>query len=493
MPIPEPTIELKEFSHAWQLQTDALKRQYSLANIIQQFCKASRNKPYHLLRVTAVMTAPSDEAHGDESKPLGEWVDGQLRPAEPYLRDSAIHKKPEDNFIKDWINHANLSLLFSGANFGLDSANIRYVLEKNNNLHQRECGDGKATETRDFIKSKAEESESNPYRDSVILIFRWGQDKKPAVQGCSSVRSAYILMPGRYETEPRWMDGRPVPRHNNLLAHELGHFMGIVHPFPDLALELEELAKLGGRNRRRLPLTEANLGQMSQVTEQELEAQKAKAIERIATWPWTLEQDTGAVEMDGIEYVPKEYGIGDTPVDLGWGLPLLQGHTALEGVHHYSFERYAHNDLVKEEGDHWWTPKPGALHTIKDSVTLNDTVRRNIMSYWAGYFDHAEHRFSGNQVRLMHYVLDNLRSGLIGRTVNRRVCTYQWLLPPKMKEIIWPRWWPDFLPKYEPWPLDVFERHMRSLQQAGRLVDALEPGAGCGVHSALSVPSRYRR
>jgi hypothetical protein len=487
MPTPDPSIDLKELSRSWRLQTDALKRQYSLANIAQQFCKASRNKPYHLLRVTAVLTVQSD---GSEA--LGEWVDGQLLPAEPHLRDSAIHKKPDDNFIKDWINHANLSLLFSGANFGLDTANIRYVLEKNDMLHRRECSnDGKHEETCAFIADKSAESESSPYRDSVILIFRWGTGTKPTGQGCSSVRSPYILM-GRYETKPRWMDGRLVPRHNNLLAHELGHFMGLVHPFPNLALELEALARLGGRNWKRLPLIEANLGQMNQVTQQELEAQKTKAIERIATWPWTLEQDTGAVAMDGIEYVPKEYGIGDTPVDLGWGLPLLHGHTALEGVHHYSFERYARNDLAKEEGDDWWAPKPGTLPTITDSVTLHDTVRRNIMSYWAGFFDHAEHRFSADQVKRMHYVLDTWRSGLIGRTVNRRVCVYNWL-PPQMKEIIWPRWWPDFLPKYEPWPVEVFEQHIRSLHQAGRLVDAEQPSADCGVDETLWEPSRDQR
>jgi hypothetical protein len=320
--------------------------------------------------VTAVLTA---ESNGNNS--LGEWVGGQLRPAEPHLRDSAIHKKPDDNFIKDWINHANLSLLFSGANFGLDAANIRYVLEKNDLLHRRVYDDGKHEETSAFIADKAAESASSPYRDSVILIFRWGNEEKPIEAGFSSVRSSYIVM-GRYATEPRWMDGRLVPRHNNLLAHEFGHFMGLKHPFPKLALELEELARLGGRNWKRLPLIEANLGQMNQVTQPELEAQKAKAIERIATWPWTLEQDTGAVAMDGIEYVPEEYGIGDTPVDLGWGLPLLHGHTALEGVHQYSFERYAHSDLVKEEGDDRWTPKPGALPTLTDSVTLNDAVRR---------------------------------------------------------------------------------------------------------------------
>ena len=86
MPTPDLTIDLKELSRTWRLQTDALKRQYSVANIVQQYCKASRNQPYHLLRVTAVMTAESDG-----SDALGEWVGGQLCPAEPHLRDSAIH------------------------------------------------------------------------------------------------------------------------------------------------------------------------------------------------------------------------------------------------------------------------------------------------------------------------------------------------------------------------------------------------------------------
>ena len=82
MPTPEPTIDLKELSRIWRIQTDEPKRQYSLANIVQQYCKVSRNKPYRLLRVTAVMTACGEQA-------LAEMVDGQLRPAEPHRRDSA--------------------------------------------------------------------------------------------------------------------------------------------------------------------------------------------------------------------------------------------------------------------------------------------------------------------------------------------------------------------------------------------------------------------
>lgn len=57
MPTPDPTIDLRELSRTWRIQTDELKRQYSLANIVQQYCKVTINKPYRLLRVTAVMTA----------------------------------------------------------------------------------------------------------------------------------------------------------------------------------------------------------------------------------------------------------------------------------------------------------------------------------------------------------------------------------------------------------------------------------------------------
>lgn len=406
--------------------------------------------PYRLLRVTAVLTA-----RDDGSQALGVKVGDSVRPAEPYLRNPDKHSRPDDNYIRDWMALANLQLLNSGASFGLDLENIRYVLELSNLLHERECGDGKDAETTQFFGNSA-------YRDSVIFLFRWGSDPaQHSGQGCSGLTSPYILMPGVYRDNVIWVDGELVYG-NNHLTHEFGHFMGLGHPFPGLAGKLADLAGMG--NPKNFPLAAANLPEMEGVTEQEIHQRRQQARDCIATWPWTLEQDAGSDPP-----IPAEYGIKDTPVDLGTGLPLIFGDYACRGSHTYTFPRYSASDLKEIKGPDgnviWWEPESGASPSFEDTVTIDDTVRRNVMSYWG--CDPRNQRFSADQVRRMHYVLDRFRSQLVGRTVRRTACLPTWL--PILGELVRPPVKPGVIPRFDAWDPANLRRYLERLATEGRL------------------------
>ncbi|UCE17578.1 MAG: hypothetical protein JSV84_11905 [Gemmatimonadota bacterium] len=177
----------------WTAHNSAMDKIYSSSHTVRFFCKPPWI--YKLLRVTAVLTA-----RDDGSQALGKIENGQVIPAEPYLRNPLKHKYPWDNYIKDWIKLANLQLLCSGARFGLDDDCITYTLEKNTFLHERECWDEPtdAQSTEEFFNQRAAESPDSPYRDSVILLFRWGKDPDhPSLQACSDVTSNHVLMPGQ--------------------------------------------------------------------------------------------------------------------------------------------------------------------------------------------------------------------------------------------------------------------------------------------------------
>lgn len=369
---------------------------------------SGKSPAYKLLRVVAVLTA-----RDDGSEALGVIVNGKVTPAEPHLKNPSIHLNDKDNYITDWINLANKQLRDSYADFGLDVENIVYTLEKNTILHTRECGDNNGKFTEDYFKNHADTNPNSPYQDSIIIVFRWGRNTypdNPTGQGCSDVTSSYILMPGVYRNTPIYVGGQLVYG-NNHLTHELGHFMGLTHTFSSLADKLAEL--VGDKNPKNLPLTVANLSELSGMTEQDLITQKAKGLYYIATWPYSMDQDNFGRPNEGI---PNSYAITDTPADLGIGLPLLMGQMPCEDSYSYSLDHY--DDLEEEKDPNGkvigWKPKVGA-RLNKVNVIINDDVRFNAMSYWP--CDPENMRFSMDQVTRMNYVLDNHRQKLVNRTI----------------------------------------------------------------------------
>jgi hypothetical protein len=390
---------------------------YSPFKIAKLLCRV---KTYSLMRVVAVLTARSDG-----SQALGEEVNGKVVPAEPYLRDSSVHKDPGSNYITDSIKLLNTQLLQGGASFGLDVDNIEYVLEANDMLHTRECDVAGDATTVEFINMRAAEPGS-PYKDRVILLYRWGANPNQTTQsGCSDVNSPYILLPGRHRVWGFYLDGQPQYQ-NNLLTHEFGHFMGLPHTFPTVTYDLENLTYCSKTlvpgqpplvgNANRWPLRIENLVHMTGVTPGDLEQQKKHAEDVIP-----LSHGGEWFDYDryhGVFGPPIE----DTPADLGWGLPLVWGDRACSDTRVYQFTRYAPGDLDPQTDAAGkavdWKPKPGATPTISETVTLDATLRQNFMSYFV--CDQSTMRYSHDQVGRMQWVLANHRNGLVGRTVTTR-------------------------------------------------------------------------
>jgi len=198
---------------AWVEHARQQSVSYAPLGLAPLFCQCEK---FYLLKVTAVLTARSNGTLA-----LGESVGGKIVPAEPYLRDPVKHKDPGSNYVTDWLKLANLQLLRSGACFGFDINGLRYVLEPNDDLHERDCGDGHHLETNDFIQQKIASGDI-AYIDRLLLIFRWGHDPAERSGGeYSSATAMNILMPGYYE-EWVWLDGKK-KFGNNLLTHEFGH------------------------------------------------------------------------------------------------------------------------------------------------------------------------------------------------------------------------------------------------------------------------------
>ena len=463
----------KEIATAQQHLDASLIKTFNYNQIFRQFCHMKA--PYTLLRVTAVLTAKDDG-----SQALGRYQDGKVIPMEPYLRDPGKHKTLDDNYVKDWIQLANYQLLQSGANFGLDLQNLVYVLEKNTLLNTVDCsgpGAAQGPAVASFITDRVNDATpGNPYHNSVILLYRWGADpNNPAGQSCSSVDSPCLLL-NQYQQTPFIVDGQTKPLVNNQLTHEFGHFMGLDHTFPNIANDLMGIADLGGNNPLCLALIDANLPNMPGITHADLVKAEQNARDIIKAWPYSYDQD----DCGDTGVIPDEYAIGDTPIDLGTGFPLIFGHPACSGT--------------------WQIPV--ALHADDSaSVAVNDTVRTNVMSYWI--CGAAAQRFSTDQVKRMEWVLQNIRSKLISRTVMvDESCAppfNEWLprtvlqlpdhwslpnpepdwqlivnaLPAKLKanrklveeiQLI-----TNTVPAYRPWEQARLEEHLRTLAKAGQL------------------------
>ena len=389
---------------------------YKPSQVAHLICRV---KTYTLMGVVAVLTARSDG-----SQALGKEINGKVLPAEPYLRDPSVHKNPDSNYVTDEIKQLNAQLLASGARFGLDVENIEYVLERNDDLHGRECNDDKDKQTVDLIGKRAAQPGS-PYKNRVIIIYRWGSDPDtPAWGACSGVYSPYLLM-GYHRVAGFMLDGKPQYQ-NNILTHEFGHFMGLPHTHPEVTVDLEHLSSCSKTlvagmvpvvgNPDRWPLRIENLVHMTGVTPADLAQQKQHAEDVI---PLSHGGQSFDFDRDHDLFGPL---IEDTPPDLGWGLPLDWGDWACIHKRVYQFTRYAAGDLDPQTDSSGkvvdWKPKPGAAPTIAETVTLDDGLRQNFMSYFV--CDHVPQRFSPHQVRRMEWVLANHRKNLIARKVETR-------------------------------------------------------------------------
>jgi hypothetical protein len=447
-------LQMNKLVDAWGDIEKTIEQLYSPAQVLARMCQL---KNYRLLRVTAVLTSLADGSHA-----MGVEREGKVYAAEPVLRNPYKHKTPEEDWIKDWIRICNLQLLFSGADFGLDIDGLTYVLTNSVDeefLSRRECNEGNPSnheKTVQWLAKKAlDPAPDNPFRDHVILLYRWGTDPiTPAGQGCSSYQAPYLLL-CRYPplfAEYRFIDGRLIVGDCHL-SHEFGHYLGIGHTHSYLADQISNLAVEG--NPFRLPFIKENLPSMQNVTEQDIETRLIQMRDFIKTFPYNHDQDNSVPDNGPI---PSQYAITDTPVDLGMGVPLLNGHLAGEGTHTYAFEAYNGSQL---------------------QVTVDDTTRGNMMGYW--HWNPLEKKYSPQQVERMKYVLENLRPNVIGKTLSLPgggiTCWFVYGVPLIVKKSC-PTW--KLLQKIVllPWTIvmkTIGRRHWEDAQAVTQALSAYQP------------------
>lgn len=423
-----------------------LQKNFTYDQIFKIFCL---KRPYKLLRVTAVLTAKDDGTQA-----LGEVVNGKARPIAPHLRNPQKHLNPDDNYVKDWIILTNQQLLKSGANFGLDLENLKYTFEKNTLLNTIECwsSEDSAQQVKSFFSQKAADSSpNNPYRDSVLILFRWGSNSNaPAGQSCAGVDAPYIIS-NRYDEVPIKIDGVLRGLSNNQLTHEFGHFMGLSHPFINIANDIAGISNLGGRNPDALPLIEANLSMMPGVTAADLAKAKEDTLKLIREWPYNYDQDIfgGRHPPTPPPEIPDTLGVMDTPIDLGVGFPLVFGYTACSGT---------------------WKIPVQFFDGSTQEINVNDSIRKNVMSYWR--CDNSNQRFSSDQVKRMSWVLDNVRSNLIGRTIMiKEICKP--IILEELYKIL-----PEFIPIPDPGPepdwKQIIDRLPQDMRRNNRLTNEIK-------------------
>ncbi|GAB2521420.1 zinc metalloprotease [Lysobacter humi (ex Lee et al. 2017)] len=300
-------------------------------------------------------------ANSDGTKATGEWIDGKLVPKAPFLRagnggPNLVTEDYKGDYIRQWVAITNSVLAGSGAGFRLDS-NIVFVEEKNSTLNAATDGDA----INAFFKGKrADTTASNPYAKRLIMLFAWGTGDQPSGGGASDIRASYVLMPAKVDGGTQ-IQGEPVPGWY-MMAHELGHHLGLRHTFADGPRDIfEQLAQ--GRTLTGLSAVAdggvvptwgpvpaaADYGPHTPSA-----ATKKLVDEYYNKWPYSFDQD----QFDVVDEVSGEVlarGVKDTGIDLGLGLAPYLSKGSCEAVSNVSI---------------------GPLTGIDNSVN-----RRNPMSY----------------------------------------------------------------------------------------------------------------
>ena len=359
-------------------------RQASLANYYSRMAPQVVHRFLGpVFRTTAILCADDDGGRA-----LGELKNGVVSPTAPNLASPGGR-----NYIQDWIDLANDQLAISGARFRV--GNPKYLLVKNTALNSVYCGNSSAADA--YAKQP---QNKNLFDNTLVLIFRWGpgDSDHPNLQGCGDIGTPYISMP-TYDFNGDNRDGHRVYG-NNLFTHELGHYMGLVHTMPSAEQIFWNYVGDINKNPKRLPYAPQYLSQMVGVTAEDMATAKAQALQDFALWgPWSLDQD--------------QENVHDTPVDLGTGLPMIMGDLACSGDHTYQLKRYPSNDIdpvYDSDGKlSGFKLKPGVPESDQylETVTTNEAVRLNIMSYWR--CDPECMIFSSDQVAVMNSMLDDPR------------------------------------------------------------------------------------
>lgn len=142
--------------------------------------------------------------------------------------------------VKQWVDFANNCWDDAGIRFDYRPDDGDFVVLKSTLVNGLSAsGDPKNSE-----RHKAALAEASKYPDKLVVFFRFGKGDKPDSDGFSWFDRNYVVMSG-------WsVMGHCGHRHTDALAHEIGHYFGLLHPFSRNFRNIEEAEKFFKENGR---------------------------------------------------------------------------------------------------------------------------------------------------------------------------------------------------------------------------------------------------
>lgn len=287
-------------------------------------------------KVTVLPILAVLSANTDGTKAVGEWNHGVLSPIAPYLRASAggpnlVANGYQGDYIREWVRITNDILARSNAPFRLGE-DIQYVEEKNTMLNAAE--DYPAIDAF-FAAKRNAGGANNPYANRMILLFAWGTGNEPYGGGASDIRSNFVRMPARVDGGTT-MQGKPVPGWY-MMAHEVGHHLGLQHTFPDGPRALLEAVAQGYPLNGLTTDKDGNTigvwgsgGSADYGPVNASQTTKDNVAAYLNKYPYAFDQDQFDITDDTGKLVA--HGVKDTGIDLGIGLAPLYGKAPCEAV-----------------------------------------------------------------------------------------------------------------------------------------------------------------
>ncbi|MDP6636249.1 MAG: hypothetical protein QGG42_15220 [Phycisphaerae bacterium] len=154
-------------------------------------------------------------------------IDEGVRPRG--LRETRI--KPEE--VRRWVERANEVFGPAGIQFLFDPRPGSPDFEplRNTDINNLACANGSNPDEAARLDKAQQHAGLTP--DKIVAFFRWGPETIPTGVGCAGVGAfeigsdyrRFILMPGFWNTH---VCGR---QNKNILAHEMGHYLGLAHTF----------------------------------------------------------------------------------------------------------------------------------------------------------------------------------------------------------------------------------------------------------------------
>jgi len=153
----------------------------------------------------------------------------------------AVRITPEQ--IAQWVDYANRVYAFVRVQLDFDPSSDRDISRmRNTALNSLDCGEDR--EAPPEVIAEANEVAAR-YPGEVTVLFRYGPYPAPTGRGCGSTADNFILAPGFNDTH---VCGN---QKIELLAHELGHYLGLAHTHPEVfrsVREAEEYFEEHGRD-----------------------------------------------------------------------------------------------------------------------------------------------------------------------------------------------------------------------------------------------------